>query len=88
MCAGVSSPLACRVLSNWLCGNWRIFRRIRRLGRRRPVAGFGAAGDRQHFQVQILGQALVEAQFFVAEMLAGLQLVKSRKPKFTGFFTL
>ena len=34
---------------------------------------FGAAGDRQHFEIQILGQALVQAQLFSAEMLASLE---------------
>ncbi|MNY28219.1 hypothetical protein D3C86_1621800 [compost metagenome] len=34
---------------------------------------FGAASHRQHFQVKIIGQALVQAQFFATEMLARFQ---------------
>ncbi len=34
---------------------------------------FGRAGDRQHFKIQIFGQALVQAQLFVAEMPAIFQ---------------
>ncbi|MNP44863.1 hypothetical protein D3C76_1387430 [compost metagenome] len=34
---------------------------------------FDTAGDWQHFQVQVLGQALVEAQLFATEMLAGVE---------------
>ncbi|MCY1425001.1 hypothetical protein D9M71_407790 [compost metagenome] len=35
--------------------------------------GFFTAGDRQDFQVQAFGEALVEAQLFLAEMLARFQ---------------
>ncbi|MNI79324.1 hypothetical protein D3C73_1357740 [compost metagenome] len=34
---------------------------------------FGATGDRQHFEIKILGQALVQAQLFSAEMPASLE---------------
>ncbi len=35
--------------------------------------GLGAAADGDHIEVEVLGQALVEAHFLFAEMLAGLE---------------
>ncbi|MNE07933.1 hypothetical protein D3C80_1005730 [compost metagenome] len=33
----------------------------------------GGAGDRQHFEVEVVGQALIQAQLFATEMLAGVE---------------
>ncbi|MCY1178814.1 hypothetical protein D9M73_191850 [compost metagenome] len=54
---------------------------------------FGAAGDRQHFQIQAVGQALVQAQLFGAEVRALRQLGEVEEAKvhrlldFVGIFT-
>ena len=47
-----------------------------------------AAADRQYFQVKTLGQALVEAQLFLAEMLAGTQLGEIEKTEVHRFLEL
>ncbi|MCY1399108.1 hypothetical protein D9M71_141570 [compost metagenome] len=49
------------------------------------LRSFGAAGDGQHFQVQIVGQALVQAQLFSAKMLASLKAGKVEKTEVDWF---
>ncbi|MCY1178566.1 hypothetical protein D9M73_189220 [compost metagenome] len=44
-----------------------------------------AAGDGQHFEVQIVGQALVQAQFFSAKVFASLKAGEVEKTEIDRF---
>ena len=48
----------------------------------------GAAGDRQYVQVQAFGQALVEAQLFIAEEFAATEFGEIKKAEVNRFFDL
>ena len=45
----------------------------------------GAAGDRQHVQVQAFGQALVETQLFIAEVFAATEFGEVKKAEVDRF---
>lgn len=50
------------------------------------LRGLGGTSDRQHFEIQILGQTLVQAQFFAAEVFAGIQAGEIEETEVDRFF--
>lgn len=54
----------------------------------RDLRRFGTAGDRQHFQIQIIGQALVQTQLFAAEVPARFKAGEIEKAEVDRLFQL
>lgn len=89
MCAVVSSPRACTALSSWLCGNWRIFSTYSMAGPLPPSCGalsLPVTGSTSRYRPSV--RRWLRRSSSPQKCWRCSRLVKSRKPKFTGFLIL